>query len=366
MMSHAVERMLNMTMIPPVVPEMTEIGEIIRAVTPEIADLLELRYNIMKTVCYQQPIGRRNLSVALGLTERVLRKEAEILKDNGLLEFSSEGMSISESGQNILEGLGLFFHDVRGLQQLERKLEKHLKIRKVIVVPSEASNWKTALRDIGKAAAGYLNTVLQEGSVLGITGGTTLYHLIDAYRRDGKRQEDLIVIPARGGLGDKVEYQANTLAEKMAKKLDVRYKQLYTPDFLSKLSIDTLMNEPLIREIVELVDRIDVLVFGIGKADTMARRRNLSGDEIQRILEKGAVAEAFGYYFNQEGQIVHELSTIGISLKQFQRLNHLIAVAGGAEKAEAIVAISKLNEALVLVTDEQAADQILKIYEEEK
>ncbi len=112
-----------MSSIQPAVSEMTEIGEILRAVTPEIAELLEVRYNILKTVCYQQPIGRRNLSLALGLTERVLRKEAEILKDNGLLEFSSEGMNISDSGQRILEGLGLFFHDVRGLSQLERRLE---------------------------------------------------------------------------------------------------------------------------------------------------------------------------------------------------------------------------------------------------
>ncbi len=345
--------------------EMPEIGEILRLVTPEIAELLEVRYNILKTISYQHPIGRRSLSMALGLTERVLRKEAQILKENGLLEFSSEGMNISESGQNVLEGLGLFFHDVRGLQQLEMRLENILNIRKVIVVPSEADNWGAALKDIGKAAAGYLKTILPEGKVLGITGGSTLYHLIDAYRRDGKRQEELIVIPARGGLGDKAEYQANTLAEKLAKKLDVQYKQLYTPDFLSKLSIETLMHEPLIREIVDLVERIDVLVFGVGKADTMARRRNLKAEEIAGIMEKGAVAEAFGYYFNQEGQIVHELSTIGISLEQFKRLKHIIAVAGGAEKAEAIISISKLNEALVLVTDEQAAEQIIKTYEEE-
>lgn len=351
--------------IHPASPEMTEIGEILRVVTPEIAELLEVRYNILKTVSYQHPIGRRNLSIALGLTERVLRKEAQILKENGLLEFSSEGMYISESGQKVLEGLGLFFHDVRGLQQLEARLEWILNIRKVIVVPSEVNNWGAALRDIGKAAAGYLRTVIPEGKVIGITGGSTLYHLIDAYRRDGKRQEDLIVIPARGGLGDKAEYQANTLAEKLAKKLDVQYKQLYTPDFLSKLSIETLMNEPLIREIVDLVERIDILVFGVGKADTMARRRNLKKEEIDSIMEKGAVAEAFGYYFNQEGQIVHELSTIGISLEQFKKLKHIIAVAGGAEKAEAIISISKLNEALVLVTDEQAAEQILKTYEEE-
>jgi central glycolytic genes regulator len=81
---------------------------------------------------------------------------------------------------------------------------------------------------------------------------------------------------------------------------------------------------------------------------------------IDTMLDKGAVAEAFGYYFNQEGEIVHEISTIGITLEKFKSLDNIIAVAGGKEKVEAIIAISKLNNKLVLFTDESVAKTILE------
>jgi central glycolytic genes regulator len=93
----------------------------------------------------------------------------------------------------------------------------------------------------------------------------------------------------------------------------------------------------------------------------MANRRVLAQEEIDDILSKGAVAESFGYYFNKDGEIVHEISTIGIDLDIFKNLKNVIAVAGGVDKADAIIAISKVNPNLVLVTDERTAKKIQEI-----
>ena len=45
-------------------------------IVPEIKPLLTLRYRILYLVGYLQPIGRRNLSLKIGITERIIRKEA--------------------------------------------------------------------------------------------------------------------------------------------------------------------------------------------------------------------------------------------------------------------------------------------------
>ena len=79
------------------------------------------------------------------------------------------------------------------------------------------------------------------------------------------------------------------------------------------------------------------------------------------MLDEGSVAEAFGHFFNIEGKEVWEYKTIGLSLKRFKSLEKLIGVAGGEEKAEAIMAISSLNANMTLVTDESCAKRILKI-----
>ncbi len=344
--------------------EIDPLISMLKTVTPEVINLLDTRFNILRIVNHDQPIGRRNLSAKLDITERVLRKEANVLKDNGLLEFTPEGMNISDKGINVLINLERFLHDFRGIREIEKRLANRLNIHKVFITPMQYDDSELMLKEIGKSASRYLSSILKDDSVLGMTGGSTLYHVIECFKRDSRCPKGVTVVPARGGIGDKAEYQANTLAEKLANKLSGQYKQLYTPDSLSKASIDSLMNEPKIREIMNDIEHIDTLIFGVGNAKTMARRRGLKQDVIDTMVEKGAVAEAFGYYFNQEGEIVHEISTIGISLDKCKSLENIIAVAGGVEKAEAIIAISKLNEKLVLITDESVAKLILDRYEE--
>lgn len=78
-------------------------------------------------------------------------------------------------------------------------------------------------------------------------------------------------------------------------------------------------------------------------------------------MKEKAVGEAFGYYFNELGDIVHKVSTIGIQLSDLARIPDIIAVAGGASKAKAIRAYMKQAPAsTILITDEGAARKLLK------
>ena len=42
-------------------------------IVPELVELLEKRYNILRTIYYNQPIGRRILANNLGIGERIVR-----------------------------------------------------------------------------------------------------------------------------------------------------------------------------------------------------------------------------------------------------------------------------------------------------
>ncbi len=336
------------------------LSNMLRVIAPEVIELLESRYQILNIVNYLQPIGRRSLSTKLDMTERVIRKEANLLKDQGLLDFSLEGMSLTEQGEQALGTLKFFFHDLKGLKALEERLATLLNIKRVIISPtSPEDEEKMIIKDIGRFGADYVRTMLNQTNIIGITGGSSVHSVIDSFKKEKAPLTDITVVPARGGVGKKAEFQANTLVEKFADKLGSQYKLLYTPDFLSKDAIDSLMNEPEIKDILTYIDKIDLLIFGIGDALTMAKRRSLNSQEIGIIETKGAVSEAFGYYFNRDGEIVHEISTIGISLEKFKTMESIIAVAGGDDKSEAIVSICRLNPNLVLVTDENVARNII-------
>lgn len=93
----------------------------------------------------------------------------------------------------------------------------------------------------------------------------------------------------------------------------------------------------------------------------MAHRRSMAPEVIAMLNKKKAVGEAFGYFFDEKGQIVYRISRIGIQLEDLASMECVIAVAGGASKAKAIVSYMKhAPKQTCLITDEGAAKAILK------
>jgi central glycolytic genes regulator len=250
-------------------------------------------------------------------------------------------------------------HEINGLNVLEEKLQKYLQIGKVIIVPGDTDSDPTVLREMGRIAANYIKGLIHDNSIISLTGGSSVSQIVDNFPKISK--ENILVVPARGGMGRDVETQANTLAAKLAIKIGANHKLLHVPDNLSHGALETIINEPDIKDTISKVAKSDILIFGIGRADDMAKQRGLSDIKLTEIEDKGAVAEAFGYYFNREGEIIYTTSTIGVNFSDVKYIKNIIAVAGGSNKAEAIVATKTHNDSMVLVTDEGAAKSILKI-----
>ena len=76
--------------------------------------------------------------------------------------------------------------------------------------------------------------------------------------------------------------------------------------------LETILNEKDIKNIIDKIRSAEVLIYGIGIAKDMARKRGLSEEDIKELEELGAVGEAFGHYFNELGEIVYSTPTIGV------------------------------------------------------
>ena len=72
--------------------------KMIEAVAPDMLDVLQERFQILRNIYWMQPIGRRSLSETMGITERVLRTETDVLKQLNLIEPSKSGMTLTERG----------------------------------------------------------------------------------------------------------------------------------------------------------------------------------------------------------------------------------------------------------------------------
>ncbi|KAB3530091.1 sugar-binding transcriptional regulator [Alkaliphilus pronyensis] len=340
---------------------MKDIIEIQKVIIPEIFTLLEKRYEILRNISTLQPIGRRALSNRLHIGERIVRGEVEFFSRQGLITINASGMTITSAGESVIEGLKDYIYDVRGIKDLEVKLSNKLNIKKAIIVPGNVDIDDYVMNDISKTTSNLITDIVKENDIIGVTGGNTMAAVADGVNQQSK-DKNITVVAARGGLGKRVESQANTIAAKLANKLNGNYQMLHASDTLSEELLLKMIEDPEISKIIEMIKKVNLLIFGIGRADKMAKRRELPVEVVDKLEKSKAVAEAFGFYFNREGVIVHEMQTIGIQFNDFLKIPTAIGVAGGTGKAEAILAVSKLKKDMILVTDEGATREILEKY----
>lgn len=331
--------------------------EILRGIVPEIIDLLERRYNILRAISYNQPIGRRLLAEYLSLGERIIRGEIDFLKKQRLLYANEHGVSLSPECELLMDNLGALVHKMKGLASLEKYLANMFNISKVIVVPGNADECNDVLNEMGKAAGVFVREILEDNFIVSVTGGTTMAAIANNIPQ-GVSKKDVLVLPARGGMGEDLGLQSNTIAASMAKKLFASYRLLHVPDYIQDGAFEKLFENQKIEEIINLNKKANVLLHGIGIPEVMAERRDIDYAWVCETAQKKPVGEAFGNYFDEDGSVVFETHTVGPTLDDLVKIDKVIAVAGGKSKAKAIMAVLKGLSVDVLIIDQGAAEKI--------
>ena len=172
---------------------------------------------------------------------------------------------------------------------------------------------------------------------------------------------NVMVVPARGGMGSSVEIQANTVAAEIAHRIGGHHRAMHLPDTLDAAALQEMMKLPEVRETLDLLQRTDLVVHGIGRADVMAQQRRLNAEDMETLRTRRAVGEAFGDFFDFEGKTILKASTVSLSLGKAYKETRMVAVAAGENKAEAIIAATRHEKHDSLVTDEAAAQRILSL-----
>lgn len=324
---------------------------------PELTEHMLHRLRILQMIEHNEPIGRRTLARLLNQTERVLRSEVDVLKAQGLLDIKPSGMYITHEGKNVLHRLYPIMIRLQGNREQELKLARLLQIERAYIVPGDSSTDRKVQREIGRMASQVLLERLIDDDRVAVTGGSTLAAMAEMLYSEQKYPK-VQFYPARGGLGEQLQTQANQIAAALAEKLNASYIMLQIPDHLSSEAYERIIEEPYIRERLEKIRSARLVFHGIGNAIEMAKKRNASREIMQLLIEKGAICEAFGTYFDEEGQIVYQIPTIGLTPQDLQN-KQCIAVAGGSEKALAIRSLAKASIFQVLITDQGSADAIL-------
>jgi len=236
-------------------------------------------------------------------------------------------------------------------------VSRMLNIPRVIVVEGDSDEEPWVKDNLGYRTAAYLRQNISSDDILAVTGGTTIAAVAKRMPTGGA-PVPVKVVPARGGFGETVDIQANTIASLLAQKLGGSSIMLHVPDRLTSETLDQLLTDPYVQQRLLEIREANVVVHGIGDAMEMAARRRATEEEVALLQANHAVAEAFGYYFKPTGEVAYAMTTVGLKLADLEHMRLVIAVAGGRKKAAAVAAAAKAYRIDVLVTDEGTAKQL--------
>ncbi|AXX64770.1 SorC family transcriptional regulator [Bombilactobacillus bombi] len=336
--------------------------KLIESIAPDFLQTVQWRYRILQRISWMQPVGRRILAADLKTTERTLRRETDLFRNSGLLESSKSGMSLTPKGLELVQQLSGLMNRLHDANVVSEQLASVLGISRVIIVPGNSEHHHSILDLMGQQLNELLAAILPGGrSIIAVMGGTTMASVSESLSVNLSHERNLLFVPARGGLGETMAIQANTVCAEMATHSGGRYRNLYVPEDISTKSVEPLLQEPVVKSVLDLINHADVVIHSIGRAKTMANRRNMPTAEVNLLAERQAVAEAFGDFLDAQGHVVYKVPKIGLQISDLNDISHVIAIAGGPQKAAAIESYMKVApHQTILITDEAASEMILR------
>jgi DNA-binding transcriptional regulator LsrR (DeoR family) len=252
---------------------------------------------------------------------------------------------------------------------LEEALESRFGLREAVVVDSITNDEGQIVRDLGSAGAYLMELAVKPGEVIGISSwSASLLEMINAMHptKVGTANK---VVQILGGLGNPAaQMHATHLTERLAYLIGGTAVLLPVPGVTTSIDAKkVLLKETYVRSAMELFDRMDMVLVGIGAVEPsrlLASSGNVfSSQELNQLRKQGAVGDICLRFFDSAGEPVRTDLTervIGMSLPQIKKAKRVIALAGGKRKVDAILGALNGHWINVLITDRWTAKSVLE------
>jgi len=251
--------------------------------------------------------------------------------------------------------------------ELEEGLEERYGLSEAVVVdclPDE----NQMVKDLGNAAAFYLESTIKEREVVGISSWSrNLLAMVDALHPT-KRGNGGKVVQILGGVGSPVaQSHATMLTQRLASLIGATAVLLPAPGVVGSPEAKTVLEkDTFVQQVLGLFQKIDTALVGIGSlqpSKLLASSGNtFSEDEIEQLHAKGAVGDICLRFFDASGQLVStplHNRVIGMELEALKCARRVVGVAGGPRKEAAIRGALSGAWINVLITDKQTAERLL-------
>ncbi len=247
-----------------------------------------------------------------------------------------------------------------GNPEIENRIKAKYNVRNVIAIRPLVDNDYT---NISAAAAGYLISHIKNKDTIGISWGMSIAHMIEHVV--DMDLPGVKVVPIVGGAGSEAVCLSNMNATGLSGRLGAGCMLLHASACCSDLEEHRiLMSNQRVKEIIELGEKADIALLGIGDLE---HSRILSGhyateEDLKQIREHDVIGDIAFRFLTREGKIADidfNKRVIGCDLEKIRAgARDVIAIAYGTEKAEIIKAALRSGVITTLFTDYNTAEML--------
>lgn len=257
-------------------------------------------------------------------------------------------------------------HAVSDCLQLASALVLKYNLQFCQVVPSAGLASAACQRMVTSAAASVMTSLLSAtpGMTVALGSGRTLRAAIEKMPDlIGSRHHCVSLLGAMTADGTTTRYDVPLC---MAEKTGGKYFIVPAPMFAdTALDRDLWCNNRIYKTVTEKARKADITFLGIGDIAQncpLFHQGFISREEVDRLLEQGAVAEVVGHIVDENGVLIEgelQQRLTSITLPQLP-MRPTLAFAGGADKHRAIEAVLKGRWINGFITDEESARYLLR------
>ncbi|NMB54579.1 MAG: sugar-binding transcriptional regulator [Leptolinea sp.] len=239
-----------------------------------------------------------------------------------------------------------------------------LKLSRVMVMdtPSESE----LLIGLGKLAADYLQPLIHDDMVIGISWGTALQYLIQFLSPRKMRGVEIVQLIGSSGLESNLS-KGPLLAQQLTDRLSATCRYLNAPLVAESHSArEALLKDPGNKATLSQARKANIALIGIGSIHPDLYSLKIAGyvteEQRREMAEAGVVGDCCGHHFSIEGKLVNidiNRRTVGIDLTSLPRIEQVVAVSGDVRKGDAILGALRGKFMNVLITDAETAQYLL-------
>lgn len=229
---------------------------------------------------------------------------------------------------------------------LEAKLKERYGLDCAVVV--NPANALDPMDVLARAGAMHIDLLVKPGSVIGIAGGRTVMRIIPHLCLPLiKRDSSFEVVQLTGGTLNANVGNPNVLLNEFASRFNAKGYFLNTPIYAPQANLHNYLSAGSFEKIYELWRRCGVCVGSVGavgKDFIFYEEGTISDEQMDEAVQKGAVGNAFGRWFDANGDYVDcELNKMVISLPTdlLQKISHRVLVCGAYDRLPAVRAVLK-------------------------